>query len=879
MRGVAADDYGNIPSIMSALPDSRRGLSLTAWLAAGALAVFAVLSGGNRLIQQRTDQSAAEIVRIHAAADPIVRASVELGLAVQELATVVSLAEQAVSAAPDSEAQARRERLAAAQSALIAAREALDAQSLSAPLVALLDQLPADAATLLRLAAERRSALRVYARALGRMRDRVGAAGGDGIWVGEQNVARRSLTELAAAVNALQAAAMTGGASSPELSAPAINRAETAILDLLRRHEAEFRRSPGAAWLELLRDDLAAAQRARRTALANRREALQLQGTFLSRINEASMRIRAELTEPARRQLAAAAERARRVAAQTRRSVTHVSLGVLGIVLTVFALTGWLVVAPIRRLREGTRRLAEGERGARVAPAGPAELVELASSFNYMADELERAESQLRADHARLEERVVERTAQLRHLAMHDPLTGLPNRRHLFDELDAAIDVALGTGSQVALLVIDLDDFKTSNDSLGHAFGDRVLRSVADRLRGEFGAEALISRLGGDEFTLSKPQVHTTAEVEALAERVICCFQRPIEVGERELLINASVGWALAPDHGRDTEALLRSADAALFRAKALGRNRQHGFSPSLLEASDRKFRTEQALRRAIGDESLLLHYQPEVSLVRARISVAEALLRWRRADGSIATAGEFLGYAAATDLLTTLNLWALDTAVAALARERRNGWAELRIAVNVSARQFLLADFVARIEQALRLHDLPPESLEIELTEEVLQTGRGTIEALRVLRGLGLTIALDDFGAGFSSLASLERLPLARVKIDRSLIAGIDTNDRSAAIVTSMVRLCHDLGLAITAEGVERPTQLAMLHGLGGVDAQGFLIGHPQPLEELAATASALPSRLAPMLARAPASTARGAPHGDETVARLRGRGDRPPH
>lgn len=856
---------------------ARRGLSLTAWLAAGALAVVGILFAGNQLIQERTEDSAAQIVRIHAEADPIVRASVELGLAVQELATVASLAEQMSGESSDVDADAAHERLAAAQAAVTAAREGIGRQPLSSALVELLDRLPADAAKLLRLAAERRAAVAAHSRALARLRERVGAAGGDGIWVGEQNVGRRSLQEFAAAVSALQSAALAGSASAQDLSAPAVTRAEAALRAVLRRHAAEFERSPGVAWLELVREELDAAQRARRAAQTARRESLELQRTFLSRVNETSLRVRAELTEPARRRLAEGAERARQIAAQTQRSVANVSVGVLATVLAAFAITGWGIVTPIRRLREGTRRLAEGSRDTRVEPTGPGELIELASSFNHMADELERAEAELRAEHAQLEQRVVERTAQLRHLAMHDPLTGLPNRRHLYDELDAAIDVAKGTGTRVALLVIDLDDFKTSNDSLGHAFGDQVLKSVAGRLRAEFGGEALIARLGGDEFTVSCTQVRTDEEVEALAGRVIGCFRQPIQVGDRELLISASVGWALAPEHGRDTETLLRSADAALFRAKALGRNRQHGFSPSLLEASDRKFRTEQALRRAIGDEALLLHFQPEVSLGRGRITLAEALLRWRRPDGSIATAGEFIGYAAETDLLSQLNLWAVDAAVAALATQRGRGWPELRIAVNVSARQFLLADFVARIESALRRHDLAPDSFEIELTEEVLQTGRGTIEALNALRALGLTIALDDFGAGFSSLASLERLPLSRVKFDRSLIAEIDANDRSAAIVTSMVRLCHDLGLAVTAEGVERPSQLAMLHSLGGVDVQGYLISRPAPLEELAAMRTELPAQLAPLLGRTTLAAPRGTSHGEDTVTRLRGLGKRP--
>jgi EAL domain-containing protein (putative c-di-GMP-specific phosphodiesterase class I) len=357
---------------------------------------------------------------------------------------------------------------------------------------------------------------------------------------------------------------------------------------------------------------------------------------------------------------------------------------------------------------------------------------------------------------------------------------------------------------------------------------------------------------------------------------VVASFQKPIHVGDRELLISASVGSAIAPDHGADTEALLQSADAALFKAKAQGRNRHHAYSPSLLAASDRKFRTEQALRRAVADDSLLLHFQPEVSLSRGKVTVAEALMRWRQPDGSIATAGEFIGFAAEMDLLTELNVWALDAALATLARQRAAKWPDMRVAVNVSSRQFMLADFIGRVESSLRRHDLTPDCLELELTEDVLQTGRGTIEALQTLRSMGITIALDDFGAGFSSLASIERLPLSRVKFDRSLIAAIDENDRSAAIVTSMVRLCHDLGLAVTAEGVERPTQLALLSGFGGVDVQGYLIARPQPVEDLVAQLPSLRERVQSELGKGMPPLIRADGSDEDTVTRIRGALDR---
>jgi diguanylate cyclase (GGDEF)-like protein len=851
---------------MESLNIRARGLGIVGWLTGGAIAVAAVLLTGNRMIEQRAEASAARILDIHAAAEPIVRGSAEL--------------EDAVGAVADRVAQALQTTAlhGTASDALEAARAQLDAARAqiggrqSRELVAILDALPAEASSLLRMDVERRNALSAYSRAIARMRDRVAGAGGTGIWIGQQNVGRRSLGELATAISDLQAAAMLMGSAASDLSVNSLARAESRVQAVLRLHEAELRLSPGAAWLELMRDDLARAAAARRSVTSRLSEIQEANNAFLGRVAEAKSRIAAELTEPARRQIAEGAQRAQAIAAETQESVRKVSLSVLTVVLGVFFITAAGIVAPLRRLREGTRRLAVGDLAARVTPGGPAEIDELAQSFNHMADALGKAEAQLKAEHAMLEERVVERTAQLHHLAMHDPLTALPNRRHLYDELNAAIEVASGTGSHVALLVIDLDDFKTSNDSRGHAFGDLVLKTVADHLRREFGREAMIARLGGDEFTISKTHVHDPAEIEELAERVIASFQKPLQIGDRELVISASVGHARAPEHGANTEALLQSADAALFRAKALGRNRQHGFNPSLLAASDRKFRTEQALRRAVRDDALLLHFQPELSLSRGRVTVAEALLRWRRTDGSIATAGEFIGYAAETDLLTQLNLWALDAALLTVAHQRAQGWPQMRVAVNVSSRQFMLADFIGRVERALRNHDLAPECLEIELTEDVLQTGRGTIESLQSLREMGVTIALDDFGAGFSSLASVERLPLSRIKLDRSLVSSIDENDRSAAIVTSMVRLCHDLNLAVTAEGVERPSQLALLSSLGGVDVQGYLIARPQPIHDLVEQLPQLREHLSQLLVQGQAGALRSDLERDDTVARLRG-------
>lgn len=829
---------------MSARAKFSFRLGVISWLLLGAVAVVCVLLIGNRQIQRRAADSAVSIVSLHAEVDPLARASLGLSVAVEDFQTAIDAIVQAPASADPTRASTIDGATQAAQAALQGVRTQLDNVTLSAPLTALLDTYSADGAALVHTDTQRRRALRSYSRAIARLAERVRDAGGNGIWIGEQNVARRSLTELAIAVNAVRAAAVATAPGSLDRESVGLTKAERALALMLRTHASEFRRSPGVAWFELLREDLALARGARKSAQLARADIDEAQRIFQSTRAHIDALVHAELAEPAHRKLAEAPQRAEQIVRESNDAVTTVTLSVLAIVLLVLGATAWGIAAPIRRLREGTRRLKQGALTARVATGGPLELHELATSFNSMAEQLARTQAELESDRLLLEERVVERTSQLRHLAMHDPLTGLPNRRQLFEELNAAIDVATGLGLHVALLVIDLDDFKTSNDSLGHAFGDRLLQTVAQCLQREFGDDALIARLGGDEFTVSRARVNSAADVQRLAERVLECFARPMQIDDREVLISASIGSAMAPEHGADTAALLRAADAALFRAKALGRSRHEPYSATLLEANEFKFRTEQALRRAIGDESLLLHYQPQLSLTTRRVTVAEALLRWRRPDGSIAPAAEFIALASQSDLISQLNSWVLEAALAAAARQRLQGWPDLRVAINVSSRQFAMTDFIPRVEQALRRCDLPADCLEIELTEDVLQTGRATTDTLKALRAMGITIALDDFGAGYSSLASIERLPLNRIKFDRSLIAAIDTNERSATIVISMIRMCRDLGLAVTAEGVERPAQLAFLAGLGGVDVQGYLIARPQRLEELAPLVADLSER-----------------------------------
>ena len=498
----------------------------------------------------------------------------------------------------------------------------------------------------------------------------------------------------------------------------------------------------------------------------------------------------------------------------------------------------------MRRLTSATRRLAGGDLSARAQRGGSAEVAELADSFNTMADRIEFAEAELRAHQVELERHVAERTRQLHHLAYHDPLTQLPNRRKLSARLEAALARA-GSRQRLALLFVDLDNFKSINDTLGHSFGDRVLQHIAERLRkATRGASGLLARLGGDEFTVLLENVKSTAQVEEHAAAIVATLQQPLNIEGRALATTASVGASLYPDHAADAEGLLRAADVALFRAKELGRKRFTLYSPELFDAAAQRFRLEQSLRRAVEKNELLLMYQPQVALHTFEAVTVEALLRWRRPDGRIAPAAEFIHAAEKTGLIHELTGWILHSAAAAAAAWRAAGWHRASVAINVSPQQFFESDFVEHVARTLEATGLPASALELEITETVFQTGPATVESLRRLRALGVQVALDDFGIGYSSLTSLEQLPITRVKLDRLLVAGVDTNPRSAAIVRSIVALCHGLGLQVVAEGVERSAQLDFLASCGPIGVQGYLAAHPVEAVSAASEAQAAGAR-----------------------------------
>ncbi|MGH8239413.1 MAG: putative bifunctional diguanylate cyclase/phosphodiesterase, partial [Steroidobacteraceae bacterium] len=564
---------------------------------------------------------------------------------------------------------------------------------------------------------------------LDNVQQRVNAAGGAGIRIDEDQVfARRSLAELVTVANALRG---IGGAGSGA-------REEKAFVDVLHKHGAELARSPGKAWLDLVGDDFAQAVRLRKEIEAFDATNGTVRREFLDEGIALVVLAQKELQSPARRGLLTAAENAAASAENAEDTLARTGLAVMGVVLMVSIVLMFSIATPVRRLTAVTRQLAAGNRAARAPRGGSAEIDALAESVNAMTDQVVAAETELRAHHAELEKHVAERTRQLHHLAHHDPLTQLPNRRQLSSRLGGALTRAQSTGHKLALLFVDLDNFKSINDTLGHNFGDRVLQVVAERLRIAAGPRSLLARLGGDEFTVLIEDVKSHEEVLERGNEIVAALQQPLSIKGRVLSTSASVGASLFPEHAADADALLRAADVALFRAKELGRNRCAIYRPSLYDAAAQRFRLEQSLRRAVEAGDLMLMYQPQIALHTFEPVGVEALLRWRKPDGRVATATEFIHIAEKTGLMHELTEWVLRAATSAVAGWRAAGWARATVAINVSPQQLFEGTFADHVKQALEVTNLPPSALELELTEMVFQTGTTTIEALGKLRAMG---------------------------------------------------------------------------------------------------------------------------------------------
>jgi diguanylate cyclase (GGDEF)-like protein len=434
--------------------------------------------------------------------------------------------------------------------------------------------------------------------------------------------------------------------------------------------------------------------------------------------------------------------------------------------------------------------------------------------------------------------RDIDRTeARLDEMAFLDPVTGLLNRHAADEHLQAMIRRAQRSGDGFALMLLDLDDFKLVNDTLGHEVGDDVLRQMAERLRTGLRARDLVFRFGGDEFIVVCEGPLREGSVERLGHAALQCLQEPLHIGRHEIYARGSVGIATFPNDAADAQALLRAADTAMYVAKGQGKNTFSVFEAQMSDQSHSRLRTATELRRAIARGELRLVYQPIVEIGSGTMVGVEALVRWQHPERGLLLPAEFIEVAESTGLVVDLGAWVLQHAARQLAAWQAAGVEGLYVAVNVSARQIKRSTLLGQVEEVFHETGVDPTRLEIEITEHTLvEDINANVQTLTALRDKGMHIAVDDFGTGLSSLAYLRRLPIDKFKIDRSFVSELPRTGEDVAIVTAIISMAHALGLRVVAEGVETQAQRELLTQLGCDFAQGFYFSEPMAAEALTA-------------------------------------------
>ena len=500
------------------------------------------------------------------------------------------------------------------------------------------------------------------------------------------------------------------------------------------------------------------------------------------------------------------------------------------------------LVRPIRLIQSATEEIAEGKLDIRVDATRGDEVGDVARALNLMLDRL----SQNISHRIRVEN-------EISHLAYHDSLTGLGNRRLLQERLVTALEECSNRDTGVAVIFLDLDRFKDINDTLGHTAGDELLLEVARRLnscvaigtsnasRSGDGDEvasgreaALLARLGGDEFTILLTDIDDRAEIEGVADRIIEALADPYVLRGQEVSLSASLGIAMSPDDASDVETLLRDSDMAMFHAKNSGGRGYEFYTDSMEAIAARRLDLENSVARALQNDEFELYYQPKIDLETNQIAGVEALLRWPKGQGSIGP-DEFIPVAEETGAIVPIGEWALRTAMQQAVEWRDQGLTVPRVAVNVSVRQLEhRVDFVSVVAGLLEETGLDPQLIELEITERALARDMDSaIELLERLKDLGVGLSLDDFGTGYSSLSFLRHLPIDTLKVDRSFVTGADSCADDAAMLGSIIAMAKTLGLRVVAEGVETRKHRNLLTKLGCNEIQGFLISRPVDAEE----------------------------------------------
>ncbi len=425
---------------------------------------------------------------------------------------------------------------------------------------------------------------------------------------------------------------------------------------------------------------------------------------------------------------------------------------------------------------------------------------------------------------------------KIHHLAHHDVLTGLPNRLSLQERMELAMAQARRQGTLLAVMMIDMDNFKDINDTLGHHVGDALLVEVGRRLLGCVRESDVVARLGGDEFVVLVTGLSAVPTAATVADKIVSSLASAYQVGEYRLHSTPSVGIGIFPDDGDSVDTLLRNVDAAMYHAKASGRNNYLFFNDTMAANASERMALQGSLHQAISNREFVLHYQPQIETVGGRVVGVEVLVRWMHPERGLVPPNKFIPIAEESDLIIQLGEWILQEACRQLAVWQAAGL-HLRMSVNLSARQLRSKNLLRQVEDALQRYAFHPGDLELEITESVaMENPDATLRMLGQLRELGVELAIDDFGTGYSSLSHLKLMPLQRLKIDRSFVKDIEVDPDDAAICTATINLAHNLGLSVVAEGVETGAQLAFLRNLGCECVQGFLFSKALPASELEA-------------------------------------------
>ncbi|MBN1773790.1 MAG: EAL domain-containing protein [Deltaproteobacteria bacterium] len=451
--------------------------------------------------------------------------------------------------------------------------------------------------------------------------------------------------------------------------------------------------------------------------------------------------------------------------------------------------------------------------------------------------------------------------------AVHiDPLTGLPNRLLLRDRLRQAMLLGRRAGHKVALLHLDLDGFKALNERYGHAFGDRLLAAVAERLRTALRSTDTAAREGGDELLFLLPETAAASDAGLVARKLLELLVEPFQLeASRDVRVSASIGIVMYPDDAEDIDELLAHAEAAMQRAKGAGRNRYHFYSRSLQARASQELELEAELRRALEQEQFLLYYQPQVDARRGQLTGVEALVRWNHPRQGVLPPARFLKVAEDVGLIVPLGEWVVRTACRQARRWRDQGLPPLRVAVNLAAAQFDDLRLVDRVAGWLIESGVDPRQFEVEITEgSAMRSPERTVERLMELKAIGVRVAIDDFGTGYSSLGYLKRFPVDTLKVDRTFLRDVPDDEENATLCAAVIGLARSLGMSVIAEGVETAAQVEFLREKECDELQGFLFSRPVPPDELARLArtrtTLLPEGLAPARSKTPARQRRGA-------------------